>query len=69
LDVLEKEFGCVVIPLEANKGKGIKELKQAVISPLSRSALCEGRGAGGEGLLRGYALSSMDSTDVRHPHP
>ncbi len=32
LDVLAKEFGCVVVPLEAHKGKGIKELKQAIVN-------------------------------------
>lgn len=31
LDVLEKELGCPVISLEAHKGKGIKELKNAII--------------------------------------
>jgi len=31
LNVLEKKFGCVVLPLEAHKGKGIQELKKAVI--------------------------------------
>jgi len=32
LDVLEKELGCVVVPLEAHKQKGILELKQAVLN-------------------------------------
>lgn len=31
LDVLEKKWGCTVIPLEAHKGKGIQELKHGVI--------------------------------------
>lgn len=32
LDVLRQETSCIVIPLEANKGKGIQELKQAIVS-------------------------------------
>lgn len=32
LDVLEKELGCTVIPLTAHKGKGIQELKKAVVN-------------------------------------
>ncbi len=32
LDVLAKEFDCTVVPLEAHKGKGIKELKQAIVT-------------------------------------
>lgn len=32
LKQLEKKFGCVVVPLEAHKGKGILELKQAVMA-------------------------------------
>lgn len=32
VDMLATELNCVVIPLEAHKGKGIKELKQAVIN-------------------------------------
>lgn len=31
IDQLQKQFGCVVVPLEANKSKGVKELKQAVV--------------------------------------
>ncbi len=30
LDALEKELGCPVLPLEAHKNKGIKELKQMI---------------------------------------
>lgn len=32
LNELEKSLGCPVVALEAHKGKGIKELKQAVVS-------------------------------------
>jgi ferrous iron transport protein B len=34
VEKLAKELGCIVVPLEAHKNKGIKELKQAVIDSL-----------------------------------
>lgn len=37
INLLEKELGCPVIALEAHKGKGIKELKLAVIKKLQSS--------------------------------
>ncbi len=38
LDTLEKTLGCAVIPLEAHKSKGIRELKQAIIHASSTVA-------------------------------
>ncbi|MHB1948395.1 MAG: Fe(2+) transporter permease subunit FeoB [Gammaproteobacteria bacterium] len=32
IDVLERELGCPVVQLEANRGKGIKDLKQAIVA-------------------------------------
>ncbi len=44
LDVLEKELGCVVVPLEAHKQKGILELKQTIIQSQRRGMACHALG-------------------------
>jgi ferrous iron transport protein B len=34
---LQKKLGCVVIPLEARKGKGIQELKKAIVKSITQN--------------------------------
>ena len=63
LEVLERELGCPVVSLEAHRGKGIKELKQAVMG-LRQSEVPSGKGVIYSGALEDAILQVTKEMDV-----
>lgn len=63
LEVLERELGCPVVSLEAHRGKGIKELKQAVMG-LRQSEVPSGKGVVYSGALEDAILQVTKEMDV-----